>query len=134
MAGQGISAHVDCQPCFGEVIAADVTERNHRFLEEALELVTDLVSRGSDIPIVISDQLMPGLKGNELLKLIHEISPGTYTVLLTGQSDLHAVTDAVNFANLYRYIAKHTVTTAAGAPNFHRFSRVRLPRFVLSML
>lgn len=25
--------------CFGEVIAADVTERNHRFLEEALELV-----------------------------------------------------------------------------------------------
>lgn len=25
--------------CFGEAIAADVTERNHRFLEEALELV-----------------------------------------------------------------------------------------------
>jgi hypothetical protein len=25
--------------CFGDVIAADVTERNHRFLEEALELV-----------------------------------------------------------------------------------------------
>jgi hypothetical protein len=25
--------------CFGPVISADVTERNHRFLEEALELV-----------------------------------------------------------------------------------------------
>eukprot|EP01042_Synura_sphagnicola_P033112 gene33112-42546_t len=25
--------------CFGEVITADITERNHRFLEEALELV-----------------------------------------------------------------------------------------------
>jgi hypothetical protein len=28
--------------CFGEVIAADTVERNHRFLEEALELVQAL--------------------------------------------------------------------------------------------
>jgi hypothetical protein len=28
--------------CFGEVIASDIAERNHRFLEEALELVQSL--------------------------------------------------------------------------------------------
>jgi class 3 adenylate cyclase/CheY-like chemotaxis protein len=74
--------------------------------EEALELISELLDRGKDIPIVISDQLMPGIKGNELLKLIHKVTPGTYTVLLTGQSDLDAVIEAVNYANLYRYITK----------------------------
>lgn len=74
--------------------------------EEALELISEILEEGSDIPVVISDQLMPGVKGHELLSRVHEISPKTYKVLLTGQSDLNAITEAVNKANLYRYIAK----------------------------
>lgn len=74
--------------------------------EEALELVTNWIDSGNDIPIVIADQLMPGIKGHELLKKIHQVSPETYTVLLTGYTDLEAVTEAVNHANLYRYISK----------------------------
>ncbi len=74
--------------------------------EEALELVSDLINEGNNILVAISDQLMPGIKGHELLRKIHEMSPETYTVLLTGHSDLEAVTEAVNFANLYRYITK----------------------------
>ncbi len=74
--------------------------------EEALELIRELLEAGSNIPVVISDQLMPGIKGHELLRRIHEITPATYTVLLTGQSDLEAVTAAVNHANLYRYLTK----------------------------
>ena len=74
--------------------------------EEALELINELLAAGRSIPVVISDQLMPGIKGHELLKRIHQMSPATYNVLLTGQSDLEAVTEAVNYANLYRYIAK----------------------------
>ena len=34
--------------CFGEMIAADVIERNHRFLEEALELVQSLGCTASE--------------------------------------------------------------------------------------
>ncbi len=87
---------------FGSLYAIELAESG----EEALELVAELLAAGSDIPIVISDQLMPGIKGHEVLKRIHEASPATYTVLLTGQSDLEAVTEAVNHANLYRYMAK----------------------------
>ncbi len=39
-------------------------------------------------------------------KTIHEIAPKTLKILLTGQADMQAVTNAVNQANLYRYIAK----------------------------
>ncbi len=87
---------------FGDEYPIEVTES----AEEALELVKEILESGIDIPIVISDQLMPGMKGHELLKLVHELSPATYTILLTGQSDLEAVTEAVNHANLYRYISK----------------------------
>ncbi|OJW83934.1 MAG: hypothetical protein BGO69_09390 [Bacteroidetes bacterium 46-16] len=87
---------------FGSKYAIEVAESG----EEALELVKELLGAGNDLPIVISDQLMPGIKGHELLKQIHKLSPATYTILLTGQTDLEAVTEAVNHANLYRYISK----------------------------
>jgi class 3 adenylate cyclase len=87
---------------FGNQFAIELAESG----EEALDLIAELLEAGNDIPIVISDQLMPGIKGHEVLKRIHEASPATYTVLLTGQSDLEAVTEAVNHANLYRYMAK----------------------------
>ncbi|HMW38985.1 MAG: response regulator [Saprospiraceae bacterium] len=74
--------------------------------EEAIELLADLLDKKVYIPIVISDQLMPGIKGHELLIEVHKLSPSTYKILLTGQSDIEAITEAVNKANLYRYISK----------------------------
>ena len=38
----------------------------------------------------ISDQLMPGMKGHELLIEIHRSSPNTFKILLTGQADERA--------------------------------------------
>lgn len=87
---------------FGADYAIELAESG----EEAIELIHELIREGNNILVAISDQLMPGIKGHELLRKIHEISPDTYTVLLTGHSDLEAVTEAVNYANLYRYIAK----------------------------
>lgn len=74
--------------------------------EEAIDLIKELLLDGKNIPIVITDQLMPGIKGHELLIEIHKLSPLTHNVLLTGQSNLEAVAQAVNNANLYRYLTK----------------------------
>ena len=74
--------------------------------EEALEIVKQLVENNIDVPVVVSDHIMPGMKGDELLKRIHELSPRTLKILLTGQADAEAVGYVVNYANLYRYIAK----------------------------
>jgi signal transduction histidine kinase len=74
--------------------------------EEALELLEELLDEQYEVPLVISDYLMPHLKGDELLKRIHALSPKTLKIMLTGQADLEAVGNAIKYAKLYRYIAK----------------------------
>ncbi|MEI8095656.1 MAG: HD domain-containing phosphohydrolase [Spirochaetales bacterium] len=74
--------------------------------EEALEIFHDIQKDGRQLALLISDQNMPGMKGHELLARVKQASPQTYTILLTGFSDLEGVKQAVNNADLYRYITK----------------------------
>jgi DNA-binding response OmpR family regulator len=74
--------------------------------EEALELVEELLAESYEIPLIISDYIMPHMRGDELLKRIQAISPKTLKIMLTGQADVEAVGNAINYAKLYRYIAK----------------------------
>ncbi len=74
--------------------------------EEALELIDDLRKSGEVIPIIISDWLMPNMKGDEFLIKVHKILPQTRKLLLTGQATPEGIGNVVNQAKLYRYIAK----------------------------
>jgi PAS domain S-box-containing protein len=74
--------------------------------QEALELMDELHKRGYEVALVLADYIMPGLKGDELLKQVHLRSPKTLTVMLSGQADLGGVSNAIRDAKLYRYIAK----------------------------
>ncbi len=73
---------------------------------EALQLLADLAAEGAPVPLLISDHIMPGMRGAELLKRAHRCYPKMLTILLTGQADVDAVSHAVNQANLYRLITK----------------------------
>ncbi|HEY9848754.1 MAG TPA: response regulator [Leptolyngbyaceae cyanobacterium] len=73
---------------------------------EALEIIEEVLSDGMEIALIISDQIMPGMKGDELLIAIHNRYPQILKIMLTGQADAQAVGNAVNAANLYRYITK----------------------------
>ncbi|MBP7460374.1 MAG: hybrid sensor histidine kinase/response regulator [Candidatus Delongbacteria bacterium] len=74
--------------------------------EEALDLFAALIQEKHEIPVVICDYIMPGMRGDELLIRIHQIKPETLNILLTGQASIDAIGKVVNFATLYRYIAK----------------------------
>lgn len=87
---------------FGDDYLIEVAEDG----ESALELVQELLEENYQIPLVISDYIMPDMRGDELLKQIHQILPDTLKVMLTGQASIEAVANAVNYAKLYRYIAK----------------------------
>jgi PAS domain S-box-containing protein len=74
--------------------------------QDALELIDELWQDGYGIPLVIADYIMPHMKGDEFLRRVHAISPKTLKIMLTGQASIEGMGYAINYANLYRYIAK----------------------------
>jgi response regulator RpfG family c-di-GMP phosphodiesterase len=74
--------------------------------DEALEVIEELVEDSVKIVVLVSDWLMPGMKGDELLILIHQRFPEVNTILLTGQADREAVERAINEANIHAYLTK----------------------------
>ena len=74
--------------------------------EDALELLADLQADEHEIALVVSDYIMPDIKGDELLRQFHEQSPDTLTIMLSGQADLEALSNSIKYAKLYRYIPK----------------------------
>ncbi|GAB4539637.1 MAG: hypothetical protein Tsb0014_30300 [Pleurocapsa sp.] len=73
---------------------------------EALELCAELEAEEVAIALVISDQIMPKMSGDEFLIKLHASYPKTLKILLTGQAGADSVGNIVNAAALYRYIAK----------------------------
>jgi CheY-like chemotaxis protein len=68
--------------------------------DEALDLLEDFHEEVQVI-VVISDWLMPGIKGDELLIKVHQKYPKIIKVMLTGQADAAALQRAVQEADLY---------------------------------
>ncbi len=87
---------------FGQDLQVEFAESG----EEALEIDAEIRAQGRELSLVISDFMMPGLRGDELLVRLHECAPNTIKILLTGQSDLSGVKRAINEANLYRFVEK----------------------------
>ncbi len=73
---------------------------------EALRLFQDLLQKNEEVPLIIADYVMPGMKGDELLKWVREMDPKVVSVLLTGQATIEGVANAVNYGGVFRYIAK----------------------------
>jgi sigma-B regulation protein RsbU (phosphoserine phosphatase) len=74
--------------------------------EEALALYYELAADGYRVWLTISDQVMPGMPGDELLAKLHEIDRHAIKVLLTGQAGLDSTIKAINHAGLSYYIEK----------------------------
>ena len=74
--------------------------------DDAIEFFKELKQEGINVPVIISDYIMPGMKGDEVLKEIHKLSPGSLKILLTGHADIEGISNAINNAQLYRFIAK----------------------------
>ncbi|MCS7084495.1 MAG: response regulator [Bacteroidia bacterium] len=87
---------------FGDKFQYEIAES----VDEAWEVIDDLVSQGYAMVLVISDWLMPRVKGDTFLVDVHKKYPETVSIMLTGQADPEAVQNAFDNANLYAYIKK----------------------------
>jgi len=90
------------QQGFGGGLQVEVAESG----DEALEIFEELTEDDFEIPVIIADFIMPGMKGDILLEKIHNINPNAKKILLTGQASIEGVSNALNRADLYRFISK----------------------------
>lgn len=74
--------------------------------QEAIELIEEVYQGNDVVEMVISDQVMPGMKGDQLLELLHKKYPEMITVMLTGQAGLDSAIHAINQAGLSKYLVK----------------------------
>ncbi|MCK5852512.1 response regulator [bacterium] len=87
---------------FADIYQIEVAESG----EEALEIAEELIGNSIEVPLIIADFIMPKMKGDECLIKIHKLLPDTCKIMLTGRATTEGITNALNNANLYRYISK----------------------------
>ncbi len=69
--------------------------------EEALDIMAH-----EKFHLIISDQMMPGMSGSELLQQVRGRYPDTIRIMLTGHADASAVMGAIKEGAVYRFIIK----------------------------
>ena len=103
----------------GDVVESLVDDVTIAWAADALGAIEE-----SDVPVVLSDQRMPGLSGVEFLRRVARVRPDTTRLLVTGYSDIKTVIDAINEALAPAYpelttgapSTVHTVTAHGKVP------------------
>lgn len=85
--------------CRGHTYKLQVDTFNHP--ADALEVV-----RHVPYELVISDFRMPGMDGVQFLKAVRELQPKAVRFILSGYADLGGLINAINEAQISRFIAK----------------------------
>ena len=73
--------------------------------EEALEILQEFKEMNIELFMLITDQMMPGIKGHELIKEINEKSPSSKCILLTGYAEDNILNQISNL-NVYKILKK----------------------------
>lgn len=97
-----MSLRAQLKHCFGLQYAYEVAES----AAEGWEVIREIYDDGGEVTALISDWLMPGMKGDEFLIQVHREYPDIIKIMLTGQADSDAVRRAQSHANLACCISK----------------------------
>ena len=68
---------------------------------QALDLL-----KSEAIAVLVSDNMMPGMSGMELLEMTKTVSPNTVKIMMTAYTDLPTVIEAINRVEVFRFIVK----------------------------
>lgn len=68
---------------------------------EALEVLEE-----NEVEVLVTDQNMPGMTGNELLEIVTDKYPDIMRFMITAYTDYETVVEAINRGNLYGFFNK----------------------------
>ena len=69
--------------------------------QEALEIL-----RKEDVHVIVTDMIMPGMDGVELLKIIKEEFPHIVKIVLSGYTDMTAYQKEFSQGEIFRFVCK----------------------------
>lgn len=69
--------------------------------QEAIEIM-----QKDKVQVLVTDNIMPGMPGVELVRKVRDMFPGTISIILSGHSDMDAVLKAVNESEVFRFVLK----------------------------
>ena len=101
---------VDDEPELCQALSRLLTRNGYRTLtagdgEAGLEIL-----RGEEIPLVLTDLMMPKMNGVELLKAAKVVSPTTEVVIITGHGTIETAVEAMKIG-AYDFVEKPFTTT-----------------------
>jgi CheY-like chemotaxis protein len=91
-AGQGLALLVDDEPLVRASTAQMLADLGFTVEEAgAGEAALARIEAGLRPDLVITDHLMPGLKGDELARAVRTVAPGTRVLIVSGYADLEGI-------------------------------------------
>jgi diguanylate cyclase (GGDEF)-like protein/PAS domain S-box-containing protein len=60
----------------------------------------------NSVQVIVSDQRMPIMNGSEFLSRVKSLYPDTMRIVLSGYTELAALTDAINRGAIYKFVTK----------------------------
>jgi CheY-like chemotaxis protein len=73
---------------------------------EGLAAMDAAAERGEEFAVIVSDMMMPVMNGAQFLAAARGRSPDAVLMILSGQADLDSTIEAVNHADLFRFLTK----------------------------
>ncbi|MFW5659254.1 MAG: response regulator [Bacteroidota bacterium] len=74
--------------------------------EEAYDFIDEKYAEGESISLIVTDWLMPKVRGDEFLVRVHRRYKDVPMIMLSGQADEKAVDRARNEAKLFKFLSK----------------------------
>lgn len=87
---------------FGSEYAVELAQS----AEDAFEILDELKEEECDILVIVSDWLMPGMKGDEFLIEANERFPKVLKVMLSGQADQKAIERSEENIEHFKFVNK----------------------------
>jgi YesN/AraC family two-component response regulator len=87
---------------FGESCLVELAQS----ADEGLEIIEEFKENNGKLVVIVSDWLMPGMKGDEFLIKAHGICPNVEKIMLSGHAEPTSVQKAIDEANLNKFISK----------------------------
>jgi diguanylate cyclase (GGDEF)-like protein len=96
---------VDDEPFILQTLAALASKDFEVLTASTAQQASEFVA-SREIDIILTDQMMPGMSGVQLLAWVRENSPHTVRLMMTGLARLEDAVAAINCAEVHRFIFK----------------------------